>query len=131
MTHTCYRNYYCLLTIIFSLHYMFRPDGPSSGESQTGRNFRTRYKEHIQSIRTNNANSRYAQHTLETQHSYGPLEDTMKIRHLDRKGKLMNTWERFHIYKLSKEGIQLNDTYADTHNSIFKIISNQAKKPNI
>jgi hypothetical protein len=52
----------------------------------------------------------------------------MEILHLDRKGKLMNTWERFHIYKLSKEGIQLNDTYADTHNPIFKIISNQAKK---
>jgi hypothetical protein len=37
----------------------------------------------------------------------------------------MNTWERFHIYKLSKEGHQLIDTYADSNNPIFKLFSNQ------
>jgi hypothetical protein len=35
---------------------------------QTGRNFKTRYKEHIRSIRTNNPNTKYAQHILDTQH---------------------------------------------------------------
>jgi hypothetical protein len=97
---------------------------------QAGRNFQKRYKEHIQSIRTNNSNSRFAQHILETQHPYGPLEDIMEVLRLDRKGQLMNTWERFHIYKLSKEGIQLNDTYADTHNPIFRLLINQTRKQN-
>jgi hypothetical protein len=86
---------------------------------QTGRNFRTRYKEHIHSIKSNNSNSKYAQHILETQHSYGPMKDTMKVLHLNRKGQLMNTWERFHIYKLTKDGLQLNDTHTDTHNPIL------------
>jgi hypothetical protein len=98
---------------------------------QRGRNFPTRYKEHIQSIRSNNSNSRYAQHILEIQRLYGPLEDTMEVLHLNKKGQLMNKWERFHIYRLSKDGIQLNDTYTDTHNPIFKLVNNQAKKPNI
>jgi hypothetical protein len=88
---------------------------PKKYVRQTGRNFQTRYKEHIQAIRANNSNSKYAQHILESQHSYGLITDIMKILHLDKKGQLMNTWERFHIYKLSKDGLQLNDTYADTH----------------
>jgi hypothetical protein len=65
---------------------------------QTGRNFQQRYKEYVQSIRTDNPNSKYAQHILETQHTYGPIEDTMEVLHLDGKGQKMNTWERFHIY---------------------------------
>jgi hypothetical protein len=61
-------------------------------------------------------------------YTYGPLEDTMEVIRLDRKGQRMNTWERFHICKLGKEGIQLNDTYADSYNPIFKLISNQTRK---
>jgi hypothetical protein len=49
---------------------------------QTGRNFRTRYKEHTQAIRTNKPNSKYAQQILDTQHSYGTIEDTMDILHI-------------------------------------------------
>jgi hypothetical protein len=35
----------------------------------------------------------------------------------------MNTLERFHIYKLTKNKLQLNDTYSDIHNSIFNVIN--------
>jgi hypothetical protein len=70
---------------------------PKKYVGQTGRNFQTRYKEHIQSVRSNNSNSRYEQHLLESQHSYGPLEDTM-VLHLNKKGQLMIKWEQFHIY---------------------------------
>jgi hypothetical protein len=52
----------------------------------------------------------------------------MEILHLDKKGHLMNTWERFHIYKLGKDGLQLNDTYADTHNPIFKLVNSHSSK---
>jgi hypothetical protein len=49
---------------------------------QTGRNFTTRYKEHIQAIRSSRPNSKYAQHILDTQHTYGTMEDTMDILHI-------------------------------------------------
>jgi hypothetical protein len=43
---------------------------------QTSRNFRTRYKEHIQAIHTNITTSRYAQHILDTRQACGTIEDT-------------------------------------------------------
>jgi AraC-like DNA-binding protein len=46
---------------------------------QTGRNFRTRFKEHIHAIRTNKTTSKYAQHNLETGEIYGKIEDTFHI----------------------------------------------------
>jgi hypothetical protein len=81
---------------------------------QTGRNFKTRYKEHIHAIRTNKTTSKYAQHILETGHTYGTIENTLNILHCEKKGPLMNTLEQFHIHRLAKDNLQLNDTYTDT-----------------
>jgi hypothetical protein len=55
---------------------------------------------------------------LDTQHTNGTMENAMDILHIERRGPLMNTLERFHIYSFSKENLQMNDTYADTHNPI-------------
>jgi hypothetical protein len=89
---------------------------------QTGRTFKTRYKEHIQAIKSNNDNSGYSNHMLNTGHTYGNIADTMKVLKTEKKGKHLNTLEKYHIYKTSKEGLQMNDTYIDTHNTIFKVI---------
>jgi hypothetical protein len=91
---------------------------------QTGRKFKTRYKEDIHSIRTNNTNTKYAEHILDTQHTYGPITDTMDILHIEKKGRLMNAWEKFYIHKLSKNNLKLNDTYTDINNPIFDLIDN-------
>jgi hypothetical protein len=52
---------------------------------QTGRNFRTPYKEHIRAIHSNKTTSRYAQHILDTRHTYGTIEDTLDILHFEKK----------------------------------------------
>jgi hypothetical protein len=65
---------------------------------QTGRLFKTRFKEDIQAIRNNEINSTYAQHILNTGHTYGQLDNTMNILQIANKGKDMNTVEPFHIY---------------------------------
>jgi hypothetical protein len=70
----------------------------------------------------------WTQHILDTQHAYGTIEDTLDILHIEKKGPLKNTLERFHIYKLSQENMQLNDTYTDIHNPIFNLITNYYKK---
>jgi hypothetical protein len=57
------------------------------------------------------------------------MEDTMDILHIERKDPLMNTLERFHVYNLSKENLQMNDTYADTYNPVFNLITNYHKIP--
>jgi hypothetical protein len=44
-------------------------DCPLKHIGQTGRNFHTRCKEHVQAIRSNNDNSRHSNHTLNTGHT--------------------------------------------------------------
>jgi hypothetical protein len=48
-------------------------DCPLKYVGQTGRTFNTRYKEHIYDITTNNSNIGYANHILNTGHSYGTI----------------------------------------------------------
>jgi hypothetical protein len=43
-----------------------------------------------------------APNILNTGHSYGIIEDTLKILHVSGKGSHMNTLERFHVYNIAK-----------------------------
>jgi hypothetical protein len=54
-------------------------DCPLKYIGQTGRTFKTRYKDHIQAIRNNNSNSGYSKHILNTGHTYGRVIDTMNV----------------------------------------------------
>jgi hypothetical protein len=77
-------------------------DCPLKYIGQMGRTFKTRYKEHIQAIRNNNSNSGYSKHILNTGHTYGSITDTKKALKTQRKGKHLNTLERYYIYKMRK-----------------------------
>jgi hypothetical protein len=50
--------------------------------------FHTRYKDHIQAIRSNNSNSGYSKHIFNTGHAYGTITDTMDIVKTERKGNI-------------------------------------------
>jgi hypothetical protein len=97
-------------------------DCPLKCRGQTGRTFKTRYKEHIQAVWANNANSEYSNHMLNAGHTYGSITNTTKILKTEKKGEHLNTLEKYHIYMTSKNGLQMNDTYIDTHNPIFEVI---------
>jgi hypothetical protein len=97
-------------------------DCPLRYIGQTGRTFKVRYKEHIQAIRNNNGNSGYSNHILNTGHTYGTINYTMDVIINGRKGRHLNTLEKYHIYKISKTNIQLNDTYSETQNPIIQEI---------
>jgi hypothetical protein len=71
---------------------------PKRYMGQTGRNFRTRFKEHIHAIKTSKTTSKYAQHILETGHIYGKIEDTLNVLHHENNGSIMNSWEQFRIH---------------------------------
>jgi hypothetical protein len=73
-------------------------DWPLKYIGQTGRTFKTRYKEHIQAIRNNNGNSGYSKHILKMGHTYASITNTMKVLKTERKGKLLNTLERYYMY---------------------------------
>jgi hypothetical protein len=61
----------------------------------------------------------YSNHILNTGHTCGNITDTMEIIKTEKNGKHMNTLERYHIHKISKHKLHMNDTYIDTHNPIF------------
>jgi hypothetical protein len=86
---------------------------------QSGRIFEVRYEEHIQAVRTNGQNSKYAQHIFNTWHTYGTIDQTLEIQPSEEKRQSLNTLERFHVYHLSREALKMNDNFEDVHNSIF------------
>jgi hypothetical protein len=46
----------------------------------------------------------------------------MQVIRTERKGKHLNTLEKYHIHKISKEGLHMNDTYKGIHNLIFEAL---------
>jgi hypothetical protein len=72
---------------------------------------------HVQAKRTNKTNSKYTQHILDHQNTYGSIENTMAFLHMATTGRYMNTLEKFHI-----KGIQINKTYSDLNNPIYEVL---------
>jgi hypothetical protein len=97
-------------------------DCPLKYVGQTGRTFNTRYKEHIHDNRSNNSNTGHANHILNTGHTYGTITDTMEIIKTGRRGRYLNTIEKYHIYEIGKDNLHMNDTNIDIHNPIFKTL---------
>jgi hypothetical protein len=89
---------------------------------QTGRNFKTRFKEYILDIRNNRTKTGYSQHIINTGHEYRNIENTLNILNVQKKGKFLNTLEKFDIYKKQKTDNLLNESCTDTYNPIFELI---------
>jgi hypothetical protein len=94
---------------------------------QTGRNFQTRFKEHIQALKSNNRTtqkSTFAEHILSANHTYTDMTHNMKILDYEQKGGKLNTKEEFQIYahsRLDKDNI-LNISQIDKQNPIYEKI---------
>jgi hypothetical protein len=58
---------------------------PGSYMGQTGWNFKTRYKEHIQDVRNTRSKTGFLHHILNTGHAYDSIENTLTI--LNTQGK--------------------------------------------
>lgn len=91
---------------------------------QTGRTFKCRYREHIQSIKSNNKTtqkSTFAEHILETQHSYKNISENMEILNIANKGRRMNILEEYNIYINKKHNPEdiLNIMQIEKQNPIF------------
>src|SRR5215475_2764214 len=72
--------------------------------------------------------SNFAKHLLEEQHALHPMEDCMSIVHTVKQEPMMNTIEKFHIYKETMNNNHLNDRSTVTHNAIFeKLLRNSNK----
>ena len=80
-----------------------------------------RFKEHFWDYNYNNRKSNFAQHLIDKNHTFGTMEEIMNIVYITKKGKLMDTLERFHIYETRRNN-QINDKNTVHQNIIFYTI---------
>jgi hypothetical protein len=92
-------------------------DCPLKYIGQIGRTFSVRYKEHIHAIRSNSSNSRFSNHVLNTGHTYGTITDTVDVIRTGRKGRHLNTLEKYHIYKISRKNLHI-----EVHNPVLQTV---------
>jgi hypothetical protein len=94
---------------IYQLEY---PTCNKKYTGQTGRPFRVRFREHNNAHKYANNRSKFAQHVIDEGHSFGPMNDIMKIVHVAEKGRILDTLEKIYIYRETKYGNQINDKLA-------------------
>jgi hypothetical protein len=87
-----------------------------------GRSFKTRFQEHLRDFRYNNQKSKFAQHLLDKQHSMDKMENIMDIIHITNKGKMMDTIEKYYIYRETKLNNQIKDKLTVQPNIIFETL---------
>jgi hypothetical protein len=64
----------------------------------------------------------FAKHLLERNHPPGTLEQTMSILHTTKKGRMLNTIEKYYIHEDTYYDNQLNDRATVTPNIIFDTV---------
>ena len=104
------------------VYHLSCPDCHVKYVGQTGRSFRIRFPGHFRDYKYNTNKSKFAQHLLDNKHSIGPIEDIMKVLYKKNKGKLMDTMERYFIYKETYMNNQINDKNTVKPNIIFKTL---------
>jgi hypothetical protein len=76
---------------------------------QRGRPFVTRFQEHLRDYIYANNRSKFAQNLLENKHAIGTMEIIMDTIHITSKVKMINTLERFYIYRETRYNTKIND----------------------
>jgi hypothetical protein len=72
-------------------------------------------------MRNNKRNSGDSNHILNTGLTYGTICDAIVMITTGGKGKHLNALEKYHICKISKDHLHMNE-YSDTYNLIFEIL---------
>jgi hypothetical protein len=78
----------------------------------------------MNAIKHNKDTSTYAQHISNTGHAYGNMQDVMEVIQIGRKGRYMNSMERFHIFCTQKENKHMNEILFDLKNPILETVYN-------
>jgi hypothetical protein len=81
-----------------------------------------RFKGYFHSFKNKSYNSKFAQHLLATGHEFGKMEDFMTVLYYDKKGRHLDTTEKFYIYRETVNNNQLNDKHTISYNKIFDTI---------
>jgi hypothetical protein len=61
-------------------------------------------------------------HLIDPNHQLDSLENSLTILKFQQKGRMMNTIEQYHIYRITKTGNQLNEQFTEKQNPIFEAV---------
>jgi hypothetical protein len=89
---------------------------------QTERPFKIRFQEYFRDFKYGNGKSSFVQHLMDNKHVIGPMKDIMDIVHIAKKGRIMDTLEKFYIFRETKLNNQINDKLTVKPNIIFETI---------
>jgi hypothetical protein len=81
-----------------------------------------RYREHYHDYKHGNNKSKFAQHAIDEGHAFGPINEVMDVIQFAKKGRQLDTLERFYIYNDTAKGNQINDKFTMKKNPIFEAI---------
>jgi hypothetical protein len=76
----------------------------------------------MQNYKHNYRKSQFAKHLLEVNHSPGTLEQTITVQHTAKKGRMLNTVEKYYILEEAHHDNQFNESATVTSNIIFYTI---------
>jgi len=57
-------------------------------------------------------------HLLENHHSIGHIDNIMEVLYITKKGRTMDTIEKYYIYKENENGNQINDKNRKTEQNL-------------
>jgi hypothetical protein len=89
---------------------------------QIGNWFKTRIQENFRNFKYRNNKSTFPQHLLQNGNSTASIEDIMETIYFTKKGKMMNTLEKFYIFSETRLNNQTNDKSTVKPNVIFDSI---------
>jgi hypothetical protein len=64
----------------------------------------------------------FAQHVLEEGHNFDPMNEIMEVVHVEKKGKMLDTLEKFYRYRETTRGNQINDKITFQSHPIFEAL---------
>ena len=89
---------------------------------QTVRPFKVRFQECLRDFKYGNKKSKFAQYLLENKHPIGPMENIMETIHITNNGRMMDTLERYYIFRVTKLNNQISDKFTVIPNIIFETV---------
>jgi hypothetical protein len=95
------------------------PDCNKKYIGQIDRPFHIRFQEHFHNYDNGNNKFKFAQHLLGNKHSIGPMVNIMDIIHTMNEGKVLDSKEKFYIYKEARINNQINDKCPVKPNIVF------------
>jgi len=103
-------------------------DCPKYYIGQTGRSFKTWYTEQIKALTQLLMKSNFAEHILNTHHTYTDIKTNLEILHILSEGPKLNTSKQYEIYKHYKQSPTnvLNDQIHYKSHKLFDTIKHSS-----